>query len=89
MCEGYKGQYIDPPNTTDFAIMFLPAESLFAEALRKPGFIEVLQRECRVLITGPTTLSAVLNSLRQGFKIFAIEKKAEEVWKLLGRSRLK
>lgn len=79
-----RDKYIDPPNTTDFAIMFLPAESLFAEALRKPGFIEVLQRECRVLITGPTTLSAVLNSLRQGFKIFAIEKKAEEVWKLLG-----
>lgn len=79
-----RDKYICPPHTTDFAIMFLPAESLFAEALRKPGFIEALQRECRVLITGPTTLSAVLSSLRQGFKIFAIEKKAEEVWRLLG-----
>ncbi|ADL08677.1 protein of unknown function DUF195 [Thermosediminibacter oceani DSM 16646] len=79
-----KDKYICPPHTTDFAIMFLPAESLFAEALRKPGFIETLQREYKVLITGPTTLSAVLSSLRQGFKIFAIEKKAEEVWRLLG-----
>jgi len=79
-----KEKYICPPHTTDFAIMFLPAESLFAEALKRPGFIETLQRDYKVLITGPTTLSAVLSSLRQGFKIFAIERKAEEVWKLLG-----
>lgn len=78
-----KDKYINPPHTTDFAIMFLPAESLFAEILKKPGFIENIHRDYKVLITGPTTLSGLLNSLRQGFKMFAIEQKAEEVWKLL------
>lgn len=76
-------KYICPPYTTDFAIMFLPTEALFAEALRRPGFIETIRKDYKVLITGPTTLSAVLSSLRQGFKMFAIEKKAEEVWNLL------
>lgn len=78
-----KDKYICPPYTTEFALMFLPTESLYAEALRKPGFIQDIHREHKVLITGPTTLSAVLNIFRLGLKIFTIEKKAEEVWNLL------
>ncbi len=78
------GKYIDPPNTTDFAILFLPFESLYAEVLRTPGLFELIQRECRIIITGPTTLSALLNSLQMGFKTLAIEKRSGEVWELLG-----
>jgi DNA recombination protein RmuC len=79
-----KSKYIDPPHTTDFAIMFLPTEGLFAEALRRPGLSEWLQRECRVVLTGPTTLSALLNSLQMGFRTLAIEKRSSDVWQLLG-----
>lgn len=78
-----SGKYIDPPNTTDFAILFLPFESLYAEVLRTPGLFESIQRDCRVIITGPTTLSALLNSLQMGFRTLAIEKRSGEVWQLL------
>ncbi|MET0392877.1 MAG: DNA recombination protein RmuC [Chitinophagaceae bacterium] len=77
------GKYIDPPNTTDFAILFLPFESLYAEVLRTPGLFESIQRENRIIITGPTTLSALLNSLQMGFRTLAIEKRSSEVWQLL------
>jgi DNA recombination protein RmuC len=76
-------KYIDAPNTTDFAILFLPFESLYAEVLRTPGLFESMQRECRVIITGPTRLSALLNSLQMGFRTLAIEKRSGEVWQLL------
>lgn len=78
------GKYIDPPNTTDFAILFLPFESLYAEVLRVPGLFESIQRECKIIITGPTTLSAFLSSLQMGFRTLAIEKRSSEVWQLLG-----
>lgn len=78
-----NNKYIDPPNTTDFAILFLPFESLYAEVLRTPGLFELLQRECKIIITGPTTLSALLSSLQMGFKTLAIEKRSSEVWELL------
>lgn len=77
-------KYIDPPNTTDFAILFLPFESLYAEVLRTPGLFESLQREYKIIITGPTTLSALLNSFQMGFRTLAIEKRSSEVWQLLG-----
>jgi DNA recombination protein RmuC len=77
-------KYIDPPNTTDFAILFLPFESLYAEVLRTPGLFESIQRECKIIITGPTTLSAILNSLQMGFRTLAIERRSSEVWELLG-----
>lgn len=77
-------RYIDPPNTTDFAILFLPFESLYAEVLRTPGLFESIQREYKIIITGPTTLSALLNSLQMGFRTLAIEKRSGEVWQLLG-----
>lgn len=79
-----KEKYIDPPHTTDFAIMFLPTEGLFAEVIRRPGLCDMVQREHRVLVTGPTTLLAVLNSLQMGFRTLAIEKRSSEVWLLLG-----
>jgi len=77
-------KYLDPPNTTDFGIMFLPIEGLYAEVLRNPGLFELVQREYRVIITGPTTISALLNSLQMGFRTLAVEKRSSEVWKLLG-----
>lgn len=84
-CAGdISGKYIDPPNTTDFAILFLPFESLYAEVLRTPGLFESIQRECKIIITGPTTISALLNSLQMGFRTLAIEKRSSEVWQLLG-----
>jgi len=79
-----RDKYIDPPNTTDFAIMFLPVEGLYAEVLRRPGLCDILQREYRVVITGPTTLAALLNSLQMGFRTLAIEKRSSEIWELLG-----
>jgi len=79
-----SSKYIDPPNTTDFAILFLPFESLYAEVLRTPGLFETLQREYKIIITGPTTLSALLNSFQMGFRTLAIEKRSSEVWQLLG-----
>lgn len=77
-------KYIDPPHTTDFAIMFLPVEGLFAEVLRIPGLFEKIRKELNVIITGPTTITAILNSLQMGFRTLAIEKKSQEVWKILG-----
>lgn len=76
-------KYIDPPNTTDVALLFLPVEGLFAEILRRPGLFEKLQNENKVIITGPTTLTAILNSLQMGFRTLAIEKRSSEVWTLL------
>ena len=78
-----RDKYIDPPHTTDFGILYLPIEGLFAEVLRRPGLCEFLQREYRVAITGPTTIAAFLNSLQMGFRTLAIEKRASEVWNLL------
>lgn len=77
-------KYIDPPNTTDVALLFLPVEGLFAEVLRRPGLFEKIQNENKVIITGPTTLTAILNSLQMGFRTLAIEKRSSEVWSLLG-----
>jgi DNA recombination protein RmuC len=79
-----KEKYIDPPYTTDFGIMFLPVEGLYAEVLRQPGLCDTLQREYRIVVTGPTTLAALLNSLQMGFRTLAIEKRSSEVWELLG-----
>jgi len=79
-----KEKYIDPPHTTDFAILFLPTEGLFAEVLRRPGLNDAVQRDCRVMIAGPTILAALLNSLQMGFRTLAIEKHASQVWQLLG-----
>jgi DNA recombination protein RmuC len=78
-----SAKYLDPPQTTDFAIMFLPTEGLYAEVLRQPGLLEKLQQDSRVVVTGPTTLSATLSSLRMGFRTLAIEKRSSEVWKIL------
>lgn len=77
-------KYIDPPNTTDFGIMFLPIEGLFAEVVRQPDLVALLQREYKIIITGPTTLAAMLNSLQMGFKTLAIQKRSSEVWNILG-----
>ena len=79
-----REKYIDPPNTTDFGIMFLPVEGLYAEVLRRPGLCDSLQRDYRIVVTGPTTLAALLNSLHMGFRTLAIEKRSSEVWELLG-----
>ncbi len=79
-----RDKYIDPPHTTDFAILFLPVEGLYAEALRIPGLCDHLQREYRVVVAGPTTLAALLNSLQMGFRTLAIERRSSEVWELLG-----
>ena len=79
-----SAKYINPPETTDFAIMFLPNEGLYAEVLRRPGLIDVLQREHRVVVSGPMTLWAVLNSLQMGFRTLAIQHRSSEVWSLLG-----
>jgi DNA recombination protein RmuC len=76
-------KYLNPPKTTDFGILFLPIEGLFAEVIRRTGLVETIQRECRVVIAGPTTLWSVLNSLQMGFRTLAIQKRSSEVWKLL------
>ena len=76
-------KYIDPPHTTDFGIMFLPVESLYAEVLRHPGLFETLQRKYKITVTGPTTLSALLNSLQMGFRTLAVQKRSSEVWGIL------
>lgn len=76
-------KYIDPPNTTDFGIMFLPVESLYAEVLKHPGTFEKLQRDYHITVTGPTTLSALLNSLQMGFRTLMVQKRSSEVWKVL------
>ncbi len=79
-----RDKYISPPKTTDFAIMFLPTEGLYAEILRQPGLADDLQREYRVMVAGPTNLAALLNSLSVGFRTLAIQKRSSDVWKLLG-----
>ena len=79
-----QSKYIAPPHTTDFAILFLPTEGLYAEALRRPGLVDGLFREQRVVVSGPTTLAATLNSLRMGFRTLAIEQRSSEVWQVLG-----
>ena len=82
-----REKYIETPRTTEFAILFLPTESLYAEVLRRPGFFEQLQREYHVTLTGPTTLTALLNGLQMGFRTLAIEKRSSEVWQILGAVR--
>jgi DNA recombination protein RmuC len=84
MARDISDKYIDPPNTTDFAIMFLPFEGIYAEVVRKASLLEHLQRECKVIVTGPTTLAAILNSLQMGFRSLAIQKRSSEVWEVLG-----
>ncbi len=79
-----REKYVEPPATTEFALLFLATEGLYAEVLRRPGLVEALQRELRVVITGPTTLSAMLNSLQMGFRTLALEKRSAEVWQVLG-----
>ena len=77
-------KYVEPPHTTDFAILFLPTEGLYAEVLRRPGLIQALQREHRITLAGPTTLLAMLSSLQMGFRTLALEKRSSEVWQVLG-----
>jgi len=79
-----RNKYLEPPHTTDFGLLFLPVEGLYAEVIRRPGLCDFLQRECRVTVTGPTTLTAILNSLQMGFRTLAIEKRSSEVWQVLG-----
>ncbi len=79
-----RDKYLSPPETTDFAVMYLPTEGLYAEVIRRPGLTEHLQREFRVVAAGPTTLAALLNSLQMGFRTLAIERRSSEVWALLG-----
>jgi DNA recombination protein RmuC len=80
----FSGKYLAPPRTTDFGILFLATESLYAEALRRPGLAETLQRDFRVVLSGPTTFAALLNSLQMGFRTLTIQQRSSEVWKLLG-----
>ena len=75
---------IAPPHTTDFGIMFVPTEGLYAEALRRPGLVDALQRDHKVMLAGPTTLLATLTSLQMGFRTLALEKRSAEVWEVLG-----
>ena len=77
-------KYLSPPQTTDFAILFLPTEGLYAEVMRRPGLADDLQRTLRVTIAGPSTLAALLNSLQMGFRTLALEKRSSEVWQVLG-----
>lgn len=83
-----RDKYICPPHTTDFAILYLPIEGLYAEVIRRTGLVEALQQTCRVVVAGPTTLSALLNALQMGFRTLAIQKRSSEVWKLLGAVKL-
>ena len=84
MAKDIHDKYIDPPNTTDFGIMFLPFEGIYAEVVRKASLLDELQRTYKIIVTGPTTLAAILNSLQMGFKTLAIQKRSSEVWKVLG-----
>src|SRR6201999_3963479 len=84
MARDIRDKYIDPPNTTDFAIMFLPFEGIYAEVVRKASLLEQLQMEFKVIVTGPTTLAAILNSLQMGFRSVAIQKRSSEGWQGLG-----
>jgi len=84
MAKDIHDKYIDPPYTTDFAIMFLPFESIYAEVIRRTSLVETLQKEYKIVVTGPTTLGAILNSLQMGFRTLAIQKRTGEVWTVLG-----
>jgi len=84
MARDIRDKYIDPPYTTDFAIMFLPFEGIYAEVIRKSSLLDLLQREYKVIVTGPTTLAAILNSLQMGFRTLALQKRSSEVWRILG-----
>ena len=84
MAKDISDKYLDPPNTTDFAILFLPFEGIYAEVVRKASLLEDLQRNYKIIVTGPSTLAAILNSLQMGFKTLAIQKRSGEVWKVLG-----
>ncbi len=79
-----RDKYINPPVTTDFAVLFLPTEGLYAEVLRRPGLMDMIQRDYKVVAAGPTTLGAILNAVQMGFKTMAIEKRSSEVWEILG-----
>lgn len=84
MAKDIRDKYIDPPNTTDFAVMFLPFEGIYAEVIRRSSLIDQLQREFKVVVTGPTTLTAILNSLQMGFRTLHLQKRSSEVWSILG-----
>jgi DNA recombination protein RmuC len=84
MAKDIRDKYLDPPNTTDFAIMFLPFESIYAEVIRRSSLIDQLRREFNITVAGPTTLMAILNSLQMGFRTLALQKRSSEVWKVLG-----
>ena len=84
MAKDISDKYLDPPATTEFGIMFLPFEGIYAEVVRRSALLEDLQRHYRVVVTGPTTLAAILNSLQMGFRTLAIQKYSGEVWKILG-----
>jgi DNA recombination protein RmuC len=84
MARDISDKYLDPPNTTDFGIMFLPFEGIYAEVVRDVSLLENLQRDFKIIVTGPTTLAAILNSLQMGFKTLAIQKRSSEVWQVLG-----
>jgi DNA recombination protein RmuC len=84
MARDIHDKYIDPPNTTDFGIMFLPFEGIYAEVVRRASLLDELQRTYKIVVTGPTTLAAILNSLQMGFKTLAIQRRSGEVWKILG-----
>ena len=84
MAKDVHDKYIEPPYTTDFAILFLPFESIYAEVIRRTSLVETLQKDYKIIVTGPTTLGAILNSLQMGFRTLAIQKRTSEVWSVLG-----
>ena len=84
MAKDIHDKYIEPPFTTDFAIMFLPFENIYAEVIRRTALVETLQKDLKIVVTGPTTLGAILNSLQMGFRTLAIQKRTSEVWSVLG-----
>ena len=84
MAKDIHEKYVEPPFTTDFAIMFLPFESIYAEVIRRTSLVETLQKDFKIVVTGPTTLGAILNSLQMGFRTLAIQKRTSEVWSVLG-----
>ena len=84
MAKDIRDKYLDPPNTTDFGVMFLPFEGIYAEVIRRSSLMEQLQRDYNIIVTGPTTLAAILNSLQMGFRTLALQKRSSEVWTILG-----
>jgi DNA recombination protein RmuC len=84
MAKDIRDKYIDPPNTTDFAIMFLPFEGIYAEVIRRTALVDQLRDEYKITVAGPTTLVAILNSLQMGFRTLALQKRSSEVWRVLG-----